>query len=297
MGIAYERSLGFEKDSHSHDRDILIFPRGSCRMEVHIEDDNRRFTITSAQILYIPKTLLHWDRGLSAVYDTIALLPSFEYMDQLVAENGLDDSDARILRTQPVKLQRSRWIDDLIERYFFERVINHKSPQGCSFFLEKQILNEFARLVFSKKLITIGPMLGDESEELLARSLRFIEGNLFEALDLDLVCKHVKTNPSTLNRLFRKHLAQTPAGYIKARRLDEAAALLERRDHQVADVCMLVGYDDVSSFTRAFKQRFKVSASVLLQEGVRGGIFQDVLKRLPTDIFSNAIENILQSQS
>ena len=38
----------------------------------------------------------------------------------------------------------------------------------------------------------------------------------------------------------------------------EAAALLERGDHTIADVAMLVGYTDISAFNRAFREQFGV---------------------------------------
>src|SRR5437016_5328100 len=34
MGIAYERSVGFYKDAHAHDRPMLVMPRGSCVVKV-----------------------------------------------------------------------------------------------------------------------------------------------------------------------------------------------------------------------------------------------------------------------
>ncbi|PYN71282.1 MAG: hypothetical protein DMD90_00135, partial [Candidatus Rokuibacteriota bacterium] len=34
MGIAYERSVGFYKDAHTHDRPMLVMPRGSCVVKV-----------------------------------------------------------------------------------------------------------------------------------------------------------------------------------------------------------------------------------------------------------------------
>lgn len=259
MGLAYERSIGFYKAMHAHVRDMLVFPRGACRMEVKTKA-GESFVISSAHVLFVPQSLVHDDRAASAVYDTIALYPSETYMRQLGAENGLDEADVRALRHGGCrKLKRTRWLDDLIERYFFERVINRNSPPGCPFFLEKQILNELARLVFSTKLATHGAVLGDEPVELAEAARRYVEAHLFEEWTLADVAKHLKCNESTLARAFKRSFGTSPGAYAKERRLDEAASLIERGEYRIGDVALLVGYEDLSAFARAFKARFKVA--------------------------------------
>jgi AraC-like DNA-binding protein len=255
MGVAYERSVGFHKDFHTHERDLLVFPRGACRMTVRTRSPEDSYTITSSHVLFVPRGRDHDDIGHSAVYDTIALLPSTRYMTELVQENGLDSDDALVLR-RPHKIRRTRWLDDLVERYFFERIVNARSPVGCVFFLEKQILNELARIIFSTKLATHGGDVRDVGDDLVSRALRYIEVHLFEEVAIEAICKAVGASAATLLRAFKRDLATTPGRYIKERRLDEAAALLERGDYPVSDVAILVGYEDLSAFTRAFRQRF-----------------------------------------
>lgn len=42
----------------------------------------------------------------------------------------------------------------------------------------------------------------------------------------------------------------------RARRLDEALALLRGGEYRVSDVAILVGYAEIGAFSRAFKERF-----------------------------------------
>lgn len=262
MGIAYERSIGYYKEFHTHDRDLIVFPRGACRMSVSVADPKVTYKISSSDVLFVPKNAEHDDRGLSTVYDTVALLPSTNYMQQLIEENGLGKADGKVLATTCFRAKRSRWLDDLIDRYFFERVINRHSPKGCTFFLEKQMLNELARLMFSDKLATFGAILGDEDDDAIGQAIRYIESHLFEEVTLDDVAAAVKSTPSTLMRRFKKTLGMTVGSYIKDRRMDEAAAFIAKGDYQVGDVCSLVGYQDLSAFTRAFKAKFGIVPSM-----------------------------------
>jgi AraC family transcriptional regulator len=86
----------------------------------------------------------------------------------------------------------------------------------------------------------------------------YIEGNLFEPIDLSRLCEAVATSESTLLRAFKRELEQTPFAYIRNRRLEEAVLLLRAGDHQVRDVAILVGYEDLSAFGKAFRKRYGV---------------------------------------
>jgi AraC-like DNA-binding protein len=80
-------------------------------------------------------------------------------------------------------------------------------------------------------------------------------------LTLELIVSAAGVSKSSLMRKFRETLKQTPFEYIKTRRLDEALSLMKQGDHSIGDISLLVGYEDFSAFSRAFRQRFKNSPS------------------------------------
>lgn len=69
----------------------------------------------------------------------------------------------------------------------------------------------------------------------------------------------VAVSDRTLVRRFVAATGQTPLAYIQAARLDAARALLEAGDANVQSIAVQVGYSDVSSFSRLFKQRIGLS--------------------------------------
>lgn len=83
MGLAYERAIAYEKSDHSHDRHMLVCPRGACRMRVDFEKEKMSFKVDSTKILWVPANFTHSDEGLSAIYDTLALFPNEEYFLQI----------------------------------------------------------------------------------------------------------------------------------------------------------------------------------------------------------------------
>ncbi len=271
MGIAYERAIGFEKESHVHGRHMLVCPRRACRMQVQVDAVEpkgrpRVFKVDSTQVLWVPQGLRHDDSSLSVIYDTVALFPSSEYFDQMITENGLTSDDRKRLMSEPVLLKRTRWLDDLIDRYFFERIVNSKTPPGCPYFLEKQILNELVRMVFKEKVANWETKSVDDRTIVLERALSVIEGDLFSKFSLSKLAEDLDVSPSTLLRSFKKDLGMAPSDYVQLRRLDEAMRLLQGGEHPVSDVALLVGYDDLSAFSRAFRKRFGKSPRELRAE-------------------------------
>ncbi len=283
MGLAYERSVGFYKEPHHHDRPILVFPRGACRMKVdtfaglgQLASIEHSFSIDSSQFLLLPAGLVHNDSGVSTIYDTIALLPSMEWVDQAIKDTtaqGGTNVGAESIYAHSACLRRTPWLDALINRYFFEKIISTNRPPGCDFYLEKQILNEVIVLLYQFRARSSGhkrdesdrsapvfsEVAADEATFFAEQTVRYLESRIFERISISEITSHLRTSESTLRRHFQASFGMTIGGYIKARRLDEAALLLKRGDLGVEDVCLFVGYADVSSFSKAFKAKFGVS--------------------------------------
>jgi AraC-like DNA-binding protein len=68
-------------------------------------------------------------------------------------------------------------------------------------------------------------------------------------------------------------MATTPTAFIRGRRLALAARQLARdgASRTITDVAYAVGFNDLSSFCRAFRQRFDVSAREYRERGGEPG--------------------------
>ena len=94
------------------------------------------------------------------------------------------------------------------------------------------------------------------TETPLVRAIEFVETHLFEKFNIADLVAAARTSQATLFRLFKRDLKVSPIEYARNRRLDEAKTLLKSREYQVSDVALLVGYEDLSSFSKAFRLRF-----------------------------------------
>ena len=81
----------------------------------------------------------------------------------------------------------------------------------------------------------------------------YIEAHLHEPLTLGLLAQLANLSEFHLARMFRVSFGMPPSGWIAARRIDRARALLKAGDlplQQVADLC---GYADLSHFSHRFR--------------------------------------------
>ena len=66
---------------------------------------------------------------------------------------------------------------------------------------------------------------------------------------------------STFKREFKKHFDDTPANYIRNKRMKKAADLLRHSSLSVSEISFQVGYEDSSYFSRLFHKKFNILPS------------------------------------
>ena len=86
------------------------------------------------------------------------------------------------------------------------------------------------------------------------RACRIIDARLDRPTSVADVARLANRSVPRLHALFRAHLGTTPGRYLEARRMDEAARLLDATALPVARVAEAVGFADASSFGRAFRR-------------------------------------------
>jgi AraC-like DNA-binding protein len=257
MGLAYERSCEFYKDFHAHDRLMLVIPRGACVMEVRIQKSKATHRIDADTVFLLPAGLKHDDEGVSSIYDTLALYPSEALIREVAKELQITPKEIVTLQSTCHQVKRSLWLDQLIQEYFFERVVSRNLSSESARFFEKRILVEILRLVFQKGKSEVAFRSSPSaSDEVTTKALKVIEADLFGDLDLDGIAKRAGASVSTLLRKFKKDMGRTPYEYIKNRRLDEAMRLLKNSGEPVGQVALLIGYENFGAFTDAFKAKF-----------------------------------------
>jgi AraC-like DNA-binding protein len=72
-------------------------------------------------------------------------------------------------------------------------------------------------------------------------------------LDLDAVAAHAGYSRFHFIRAFKEAYGETPGQYLTHRRIDRAEDLLRTADLSVTEICHLVGYTSLGTFSARFK--------------------------------------------
>jgi AraC-like DNA-binding protein len=90
---------------------------------------------------------------------------------------------------------------------------------------------------------------------------QIMEENFRFNLSLEEYARLCHRSLSSFKRDFRKEFDETPGKWLLAKRLDHAAALLRNSSQNVTEIVFDSGFEDVSHFSRVFKERFQMSPS------------------------------------
>lgn len=133
----------------------------------------------------------------------------------------------------------------------------------CSkFVLENdKIKKRIIQIIESKK-----SFLPPKTSSIAKKSLKFIEEHFGENLTRESIAKNVECNVDYLSRIFKKEMGLKLWDYVLEIRLAEAKILLERTGLNVQDISSKTGFNDLSYFDRAFKNRFSKSPKEIREE-------------------------------
>jgi transcriptional regulator GlxA family with amidase domain len=105
------------------------------------------------------------------------------------------------------------------------------------------------------------PLLAEtkHGDSVVERAQGWLQKNLARDICVPELARFVAVSDRTLMRRFRAATGQTPLGYLQTLRMQAACALLEASDTALQSIADQVGYNDVSSFSRLFKNNVGVS--------------------------------------
>jgi len=85
---------------------------------------------------------------------------------------------------------------------------------------------------------------------------QIVEANLFSQLSVDELAQQTNLSISSFKREFAKLYNDSPASYIKNRRLEKAAELLLVSNERISEIAFDCGFNDVANFTKSFSEKY-----------------------------------------
>jgi AraC family transcriptional regulator len=116
-----------------------------------------------------------------------------------------------------------------------------------------------------RQLQSIGSIKSDTKKELLKRlsiGKTFIDLHFTNHIDIENVAVEARISQYHFFRLFKKVYGISPYQYIKQKRLTLARSYIARNNKSISEIASLVGYADVFSLSKAYKQFFGQAPTV-----------------------------------
>jgi AraC-like DNA-binding protein len=88
---------------------------------------------------------------------------------------------------------------------------------------------------------------------------QIIEAHLFSQVSIEDLARKTNLSVSSFKREFAKLYNDSPANYIKTKRLERAAELLLASDNRITDIALDCGFNDLANFTKSFHGKYNVT--------------------------------------
>lgn len=90
---------------------------------------------------------------------------------------------------------------------------------------------------------------------------QIIESNIYASFSLEDFAKLTNLSLSSFKREFNKNYQDTPANYIRVRKLEKSAELLALSEERITDIAFDCGFNDLANFSHLFTEKYNCSPS------------------------------------
>jgi AraC-like DNA-binding protein len=260
LGVVVQKGSDQLATTHQYEFPSLIFPR--CHSIIKIISAIKTITSDAFSTIIVPAHQAFQLNAITTIAEWAILLPDQRLLEETTQLYNLNPGELRDLFGSMISLARTNWINEIMQRYVFERVVAGHSQNTATDFLEEELIKEIYFLSREKNIalknhFDLDSFHYDKKSPLARKTMVFLESNLFTNVSVAAMAKALGASESTVLRCFKKELKMTPSQYVYQRRLEESLSLLKGHKGNVNEVAQMVGYSDVSAFIAAFKKRFK----------------------------------------
>lgn len=241
---------------HSHTFFELLYCRNSCGAEYLVGAE--RYRLQLGDIIFVPPGVSHrplLPENLPEPYNRYVLWLSPEFMEKYAALFPYPFTEkqagASMLRTDGTKWE---FLGDLFRKGVQESEMQQDGWEAAVVGNTISLLTQIKRATDDRTAHT----LEAEKPELLDRIMAFVENNYAKSITIDALAKAFFVSSSTISHLFKKTMGVSFYRYVTQRRLIAAKTMIEK-GILLVEVAALAGFQDYSSFYRAFKNEYGIS--------------------------------------
>lgn len=98
------------------------------------------------------------------------------------------------------------------------------------------------------------PTLDQGASDLIESAMSLILRTLPREVKMEDIASHVNMSPTAFSRFFKKNTAHNFVDYMRKLRIGHACRLLAETRRPVTEICFDVGYANIASFNRSFRE-------------------------------------------
>lgn len=196
----------------------------------------------------------------SFTYVDILLEPQFMSTELLNTENIFEIFSIAMFKEFESFSENTPQFISFSGRHMFEieNIINNMIIE----FEEKDtgylsIISGYMRVVFSMVLRKMGTFASESymhQTKINAEIIEYIDAHCHEKISLSYLAEKSFYNPAYFSHAFKKYCGKSLKAYVKEKRVMHAVDMLEATDYSISSIGELVGYEDKTSFYKAFKE-------------------------------------------
>jgi len=177
------------------------------------------------------------------------------------------DTDLPKIFQEPAKIDLSVSLGKINNDFLIQKYI-----EGMLFYFDNPtLINEDILVIKLKEIVLLlcqtknAPVIQQILSQLFSPTSysfkQVIENNLFSHFTLDDFTQMTNLSLSSFKREFKKNYNDSPANYIRNKKLEKAADLLLISEERITDIAFDCGFNDLANFSTLFHDKFNCTPS------------------------------------
>ncbi|MBE5960552.1 MAG: helix-turn-helix domain-containing protein [Lachnospiraceae bacterium] len=243
---------------HNHDGyEIVLFLSGE-HVTIYVESERKE--LVRGDLILINSYTFH---GLSLIdssnYERVVINIEERYLKKISTENTdlsccfhqSSPNALNLIHLNESEISHFMAISSNLERAMKEEHYGHD-------ILKRALLSELLIYINMIRPASAPPSYSNTIPEIVSNTFTYIEKNLTTNITVEKMARSLHHNSDYLSRCFREATGYTLKHYVLAKRIALAQKYL-REGSSPYDVCFFIGFNNYSSFSRAFSKQIGCS--------------------------------------
>jgi AraC-like DNA-binding protein len=184
------------------------------------------------------------------------------------------------------------WLETILQRMVTEAALQRPGQLAVLSRMTEVLFVEVLRSWIKSLGPGEGGWLGAIADRYIGKALQLIHEHPEHHWTLGALGRQVGLGRSAFAARFTRLVGQPVYRYLVARRMDEAALMLESGDDAIARIATRVGYETTTAFSKAFKQHYSFSPG-RYRAGSSKGLLSSLFLLRPESEYSGGLNSSL----